>query len=56
MDTPVIMLTILGAYVVSICVIKRLMKHRQPFELRAFMFVYNAAQVIASFYIFLEVG
>ena len=55
MEDPILTAWILVAYVVSIVGIRIVMNDRKPFELRAFIFIYNIGQVLASFYIFVEV-
>lgn len=55
MRDPILTLAILVAYVASIVSIKFIMRNKKPFELRFFIFVYNVAQVVVSFYIFYEV-
>nr|QBO55933.1 elongation of very long chain fatty acid 9c [Brachionus rotundiformis] len=56
METPWLTLIILGIYIASIVGIKKFMSNRKPFELREFMILYNFLQVVASFYIFIEVA
>lgn len=41
-------------YLITIYVLKQIMKNRQPFELRGFLLFYNFAQVIGTFYMFYE--
>lgn len=55
MEDPILTAWILVAYVVSIVGIRIIMNDRKPFELRAFIFIYNIGQVLASFYIFVEI-
>lgn len=55
MKDPIMTAWILVAYVLSIIGIRVAMRNRKPFELRSFIIIYNAGQVVASFYIFYEV-
>ena len=55
MDTPVKTAMVLIAYLLSIFVIKKLMEKRKALELKGFLCVYNALQVLASLYITVEV-
>lgn len=43
-------------YLISLHLIKEHMANKKPYELRGFLIFYNFAQVIGSFYIFLEVN
>nr|QBO55913.1 elongation of very long chain fatty acid 9c [Brachionus koreanus] len=56
MDSPWLTVAVLVFYVLIIYGIKIFMSDRKPFELRGFMILYNFFQVIASFYIFVEVA
>jgi len=55
MDTPVLTSVILVTYFISIYAIKLVMANRKPFDLKGFLYLYNFAQVVVSFYISCEV-
>ena len=50
------MLALVALYLVVVRYGPRVMKNRQPLELKPLMFVYNFALVLLSFYMSLEVG
>lgn len=52
--TPFIPLIILFVYIQILYIGKTMMKNREAFELRTFLYVYNFLQVVVSFYIFYE--
>ena len=56
MDTPMKTFAILLVYVILLRLIRQTMANKKPFELKWVLIIYNAIQVVGSFYIFLEVN
>lgn len=54
LETPVIMFSVLGVYLISVVVLGRFMEGRKALDLRAHIFVYNTALVGLSGYMFIE--
>jgi elongation of very long chain fatty acids protein 4 len=56
MDTPFKTLLFMVLYILSLRVIKDMMRDRKPFELKGFLVVYNFLQVIGSAYVCIELA
>ena len=55
MKSPMKTIGFMFTYLLALRLIKENMANKKPFELRAFLIVYNFFQVCGSFYIFVEV-
>jgi hypothetical protein len=56
MSDPLLSTSICAAYFIFVMVGSKLMKNREPFELRGLLIVYNFCMVLVSLYLFSEVS